>query len=95
MYARLPYDPDQFAPMTVIAAIPNVLLVHPNVAAGTLAEFIALVKGNPGKFNYASQGSGTTSHLTAELFKTMAGGLQITHVPYKGTAPALADLLSG
>ena len=95
VYARLPYDPDQFAPMTVIAAIPNVLLVHPNVAAGTLAEFIALVKGNPGKFNYASQGSGTTSHLTAELFKTMAGGLQITHVPYKGTAPALADLLSG
>jgi tripartite-type tricarboxylate transporter receptor subunit TctC len=58
-------------------------------------EFIALVKANPGKFNYASQGNGTTSHLTAELFKSMAGGLQITHVPYKGTAPALADLLAG
>jgi len=58
-------------------------------------EFIALVKANPGKFNYASQGNATTSHLTAELFKSMAGGLQITHIPYKGTAPALADLLAG
>jgi tripartite-type tricarboxylate transporter receptor subunit TctC len=53
------------------------------------------VKENPGKFNYASQGSGTTSHLTAELFKSMAGGLDIAHVPYKGTAPALTDLLGG
>ena len=54
-----------------------------------------LARGNPGKLNYASQGSGTTSHLTAELFNTMAGGLRITHIPYKGTAPALADLLAG
>jgi len=56
---------------------------------------IALARSNPGKLNYASQGSGTTSHLTTELFKSMAGGVQITHVPYKGTAPALADLLGG
>lgn len=95
LYPKLSYDSTQFVPMTVIAAIPNVLLVHPKVGVGTVAEFIALIKKNPGKLNYASQGNGTTSHLTAELFKSMAGGLQITHVPYKGTAPALADLLAG
>jgi tripartite-type tricarboxylate transporter receptor subunit TctC len=60
-----------------------------------VAELIALAKTNPGKLNYASQGNGTTSHLTNELFNSMAGGLRITHVPYKGTAPALADLLGG
>jgi len=95
LYPKLSYDSTQFVPMTVIAAIPNVLLVHPKVGVGTVAEFIALIKNNPGKLNYASQGNGTTSHLTAELFKSMAGGLQVTHVPYKGTAPALADLLAG
>jgi tripartite-type tricarboxylate transporter receptor subunit TctC len=95
LYPKLAYDATQFVPMTVIAAIPNVLLVHPKVSAGSVSELIALAKSNPGKLNYASQGSGATSHLTAELFKSMAGGLQITHVPYKGTAPALADLLGG
>jgi tripartite-type tricarboxylate transporter receptor subunit TctC len=79
----------------VIGAIPNVLLVHPSVGANSVAELIAIAKANPGKLNYASQGGGTTSHLTAELFKTMAGGLQVTHIPYKGTAPALTDLLGG
>ena len=95
LYPKLAYDSTQFVPMSVIAAIPNVLLVHPKVGASTTAELIALAKSNPGKLNYASQGSGATSHLTTELFKSMAGGLQITHVPYKGTAPALADLLAG
>ena len=95
LYPKLAYDSTQFVPMTVIGAIPNVLLVHPKVAANSVGELIALAKSNPGKLNYASQGSGTTSHLTAELFNTMAGGLRITHVPYKGTAPALADLLAG
>jgi tripartite-type tricarboxylate transporter receptor subunit TctC len=95
LYPKLAYDSTRFVPMTVIAAIPNVLLVHPKVPANSVAEFIAYAKQNPGKLNYASQGSGATSHLTAELFKSMAGGLQITHVPYKGTAPALADLLTG
>src|ERR687896_1408082 len=95
LYPKLAYDSTQFVPMTVIAAIPNVLLVHPSVKAGSVAELIALAKKNPGKLNYASQGSGATSHLTTELFKSMAGGLQITHVPYKGSAPALADLLGG
>lgn len=95
LYPKLAYDPTQFVPMTVIAAIPNVLLVHPGVGVRSVSELIALAKSQPGKLNYASQGSGTTSHLTTELFKSMAGGLQITHVPYKGTAPALADLLAG
>jgi tripartite-type tricarboxylate transporter receptor subunit TctC len=95
LYQKLPYDSAQFVPITVIGAIPNVLLVHPKTNVSTVEQFIALAKANPGKLNYASQGSGTTSHLTAELFKSMAGGLNITHVPYKGTAPALADLLGG
>ncbi|OGA74397.1 MAG: hypothetical protein A3G81_14240 [Betaproteobacteria bacterium RIFCSPLOWO2_12_FULL_65_14] len=95
LYPKLSYDSSQFVPMTVIAAIPNVLLVHPKTKVKTVQEFIALAKANPGRLNYASQGSGSTSHLTAELFKSMAGGLSITHVPYKGTAPALADLLAG
>ena len=95
LYPKLSYDSTQFAPVTVIAANPNVLLVHPSLGVSSVAELIALARQNPGKLNYASQGSGSTSHLTAELFKSMAGGLQITHVPYKGTAPALTDLLAG
>jgi tripartite-type tricarboxylate transporter receptor subunit TctC len=95
LYKNLTYDAEKFVPISVIGAIPNVLLVHPKTNVGTVQELIALAKSNPGKLNYASQGNGTTSHLTAELFKSMAGGLQITHVPYKGTAPALADLLGG
>ena len=95
LYPKLGYDSTQFVPMTVIAAIPNVLLVHPKVSANSVDEFISQVRKNPGKLNYASQGNGTTSHLTAELFKSMAGGLDIAHIAYKGTAPALADLLGG
>ena len=99
LYPKLSYDATRFVPMTVIAAIPNVLLVHPKVGVQSVGDLIAHAKQNPGKLNYASQGSGATSHLTAELFKTMAGGaegpLRITHIPYKGTAPALADLLAG
>jgi tripartite-type tricarboxylate transporter receptor subunit TctC len=95
LYPKLAYDATKFVPMSVIAAIPNVLLVNPNVPARSLGELIAYAKANPGKLNYSSQGNGTTSHLTAELFKSMAGGLQITHVPYKGTAPALQALVAG
>jgi len=95
LYPKLAYDSTQFVPMTVIAAIPNVLLVNPKVGANSVGEFISLVKSNPGKLNYASQGNGTTSHLTTELFKSMAGGLDIAHIAYKGTAPALTDLLGG
>ena len=95
LYPKLAYDAAAFVPVTVIAAIPNALLVHPRVGVNTIQELIAYARANPAKLNYASQGSGTTSHLTAELFKSMAGGLRITHVPYKGSAPALIDLLGG
>jgi tripartite-type tricarboxylate transporter receptor subunit TctC len=95
LYQKLSYDSSQFVPISVIGAIPNVLLVHPKLGVSSVEELISLARNNPGKLNYASQGSGTTSHLTAELFKAMAGGLQITHIPYKGTAPALTDLLGG
>jgi tripartite-type tricarboxylate transporter receptor subunit TctC len=94
LYPKLAFDPLQFVPITVLAAVPNVLLVHPKVAAETLAEFISLVRAKPNTLNYASQGNGTTSHLTAELFKSTAA-VQLTHVPYKGSAPALTDLLAG
>ena len=81
LYAKLAFDATQFVPVTIIAAVPNVLLIHPKVPVNTMAEFIAYAKANPDKLNYASQGSGTTSHLTAEMFKSMAG-VRITHVPY-------------
>ena len=95
LYPKLTYDPAQFVPITVIGAIPNVLLVQPKLGVNSVTDLMTYARRNPEKLNYASQGSGTTSHLTAELFKSMAGGLQITHVPYKGTAPALTDLLAG
>jgi len=96
LYAKLSYDPAQFAPVTVMAAIPSVLLVNPEkVPARTLQEFVALVRANPDRFYYASQGTTTVSFLTTEMFKTVAGGLRITQVPYKGTAPGLAALLAG
>lgn len=95
LYPKLGYDATRFVPVTVMAAVPNVLLVHPAVPARSVQELIAHAKANPEKLVYASQGNGTTSHLTTEMFKTVAGGLKITHVPYKGTAPALAATLTG
>src|SRR5689334_5209038 len=96
LYAKLPYDPTRFVPVTVMAAIPSVLLVNAaKVPSNTLQEFIALARANPDKLNYASQGTSTVSFLTTEMFKAAAGGLRITHVPYKGTAPGLAALLAG
>jgi tripartite-type tricarboxylate transporter receptor subunit TctC len=96
LYTNLPYDPTQFVPIAVMAAIPSVLLVNAaKIPASTLREFVALVRTNPDKFNYASQGTTTVSFLTTEMFKAAAGGLKITHVPYKGTAPGLTALLAG
>jgi tripartite-type tricarboxylate transporter receptor subunit TctC len=96
LYKKLAYDPAQLVPVSVIAAIPSVLLVSAaKVPATTLEEFVALARANPDKLNYASQGTTTVSFLTTEMFKTAAGGLRITHVPYKGTAPGLAALLAG
>jgi tripartite-type tricarboxylate transporter receptor subunit TctC len=94
LYRRLSFDPAQFEPVVIMSRYPNVLLVRKDFPAKTAKEFIAYAKANPGKLNYGSQGIGTTSHLTAELFMTLTG-TKMVHVPYKGTAPALNDLLAG
>ena len=95
LYEKLPYDPSQFAPVSVIAEIPSVMLVHPKVAANSVQDFVALARKNPGRINYASQGTTSVSFLTTEWFMSVAGGLKMTQVPYKGTAPGLAALLAG
>jgi tripartite-type tricarboxylate transporter receptor subunit TctC len=95
LYARLPYDASQFVPVTVMAAIPSVMLVHPKLGADSVAEFVAFSRSNPGRLNYASQGTTSVSFLTTEMFLAAAGGLRITHVPYKGSGPGLAALLAG
>src|SRR5260370_18886061 len=95
LHAKLPYDPvTDFAPITLIASAPSVLVVHPSVPARTIEEFAALAKANPGKRNFASNGNGSSAQLAAVLYESMAG-VRMMHVPYKGLAPALADLLSG
>jgi tripartite-type tricarboxylate transporter receptor subunit TctC len=94
LYKKLNFDPVALAPVAVMSKFPNVLLVRQSFPAATVQEFIAYVKANPGKVNFASQGVGTTSHLTAELFNTLAG-VKLVHVPYRGTGPALNDLLAG
>jgi tripartite-type tricarboxylate transporter receptor subunit TctC len=95
LYAKMPYDHvKDFAPVILVAGVPNVLVVNPAVPANSVQELIAYAKANPGKLNFASSGSGTSIHLSGELFKVMAG-VQMTHVPYKGSAPALQDLLGG
>ena len=93
LYAKLPFVPDKFKPVTVIAAVPNVLLVHHDFPASNLRELIALAKANPNKFSYASTGPGSTSHLSAELVKSVAG-INILHVPYKSPSEAILDVLS-
>jgi tripartite-type tricarboxylate transporter receptor subunit TctC len=95
LYVRLPYDPWQFVPVGIMAQIPSVLLVHPKVPANSVAELVAYAKSNPGKLNYASQGTASLSFLTTEMFLNAAGGLKIQHVPYKGTAPGITALLAG
>ena len=95
LYTKLPYDHIRdFAPLSLIGKTPNVLVVHPSVEARTLKEFVDLVKANPGKYNYASPGFGTSPQMTMELFKLTAG-INLFHVPYKGGAPALADVMGG
>jgi len=94
LYAKLAYDPDAFAPVAVVAAIPMVLVVHPQVPAESVSQLVALAKAQPDKLNYASGGIGSTPHLAAEMFKYRTG-TRIVNVPYKGNSPALADLLGG
>jgi tripartite-type tricarboxylate transporter receptor subunit TctC len=91
----VPYDPfKSYAPVILLVTVPNILVVHPSVPANNLQELIAYAKANPGKLTYASQGVGASGHLAGELFKLYAG-VDITHVPYKGAAPAAQDLVAG
>jgi tripartite-type tricarboxylate transporter receptor subunit TctC len=95
LYAKLPYDPvKDFAPITLIARVPNMLVVYPGVPAKDVKELIALLKANPGKYSFASSGNGTSQHLSGELFKSMAG-VDMQHIPYKGSPPALQDVVGG
>ena len=93
LYSKLNYDPEGLVPLSAAVAY-NVLVVNPKVPAQTLPELIAYAKANPDKLNYASQGIASNAHLTGEMFKGMAG-VKIVHVPYKGLAPALTDLVAG
>jgi tripartite-type tricarboxylate transporter receptor subunit TctC len=93
-FPKLPFDPAQFVPVSIMARLPYILVVHPKVPVATFDEFLAYAKANPGKLNYASPGTGSGPHLTGEMLK-LATGIQLTHVPYSGFAPALTDLLAG
>jgi tripartite-type tricarboxylate transporter receptor subunit TctC len=95
LYAKLPYDPvNDFTPVTMVNSAPLLLVVHPSVAATSVADLVGLAKAHPGVLNYGSGGVGTTPHLSGELFRSLAG-IDAVHVPYKGGAPALADLVGG
>ena len=95
IYAKVNYDPiKDFTPVTQVASVVHVLEVHPSVPAKNVGELIAYLKANPGKVSYGSVGTGSSTHLEAELFNSMAG-VQMTHIPYKGSAPALNDLVAG
>ena len=92
LYAKLPFDPETFVPVTVMAALPYVLLANPALPFSNVAEFVAYAKANPDKLNFGSAGIGSPPHLAMEWLKTLAG-IRMTHVPYRGSGPALADLV--
>ncbi len=95
IYKKLSYDFEKdFEPITIAASVPNILIVNPALPAKTVAELIAYIKANPGKVNYGSAGVGSTEHMSGALFRALAG-LDIVHVPYRGGAPMLADLVAG
>jgi tripartite-type tricarboxylate transporter receptor subunit TctC len=94
LYKALGYDPAKFVPVTVLAIVPNVVTARMDLPANSIAELIAYAKANPGKVTYASQGNGSTSHLSASMLQSMAG-LDLVHVPYKGEGPALVDIVAG
>jgi tripartite-type tricarboxylate transporter receptor subunit TctC len=95
LYQNVGFDPvKDFIPITIIGSVPNVLVVHPSFPAKTLAEFLALIKANPAKYQYASAGNGTLNHLLGVMMDQM-GGYKMEHIPYKGVAPAMADVLGG
>ncbi|MDZ4075343.1 MAG: tripartite tricarboxylate transporter substrate binding protein [Hylemonella sp.] len=93
--ANLPFDPvGDFTPISLVATVENILVVHPSVPVKSVRELVAYAKANPGKLSYASSGVGSTYHLGAEMFRSMTG-IEWTHVPYKGAAPAIQDVLAG
>ena len=95
LYSKLSFNPEQdFTPIALIASVPIVLAVNPGVKAATVSELIALAKASPGKLNFGSSGLGSTNHLAGELLKARAG-IDIVHVPYRGAAPAMNDLIAG
>jgi tripartite-type tricarboxylate transporter receptor subunit TctC len=95
IYPQLSYDPVRdFAPVTMVATVQNVLVVHPAVPARSVAELVALAKAQPGKLTFASSGNGSSQHLSGEMFKVMTG-TELLHVPYRGAAPAVADIVAG
>src|SRR6201996_5075880 len=95
LYKKLPFDPaNAFAPVALLATVPIVLMVHPSLPVRNVQELIALAKAKPGTLNFGSSGIGSTNHLAGELLKTMTG-IDIVHVPYKGAAPAMNDLIAG
>lgn len=94
VFRQLNYDPEDLKPVTLLITVPNLLVVHPSVPATNVRELVAHAKAQPGALSYASPGSGSSGHLAAELFKSLAG-VNIVHVPYKGAAPALQDLMGG
>ena len=96
LYSAMPYDPvKDLAPIAMVAAVPLVLVVHPSIPVNNVKELIDFCRKTPIQCNYASAGNGTPQHLSAELFKSIVGNLDMTHIPYKGTGPAVSDLLGG
>ncbi|HEX6297116.1 MAG TPA: tripartite tricarboxylate transporter substrate binding protein [Burkholderiales bacterium] len=94
VFSKLMYDPEELSPVTLLITVPNLLVVHPSVPATSVRELVAHAKANPGKLSYASPGSGSSGHLAGELLKSLAG-VDLVHVPYKGAAPAVQDLMGG
>ena len=95
LYAKMPYDPSKdLAPISVLVSLNNVLVLHPSVKANSVSDVIALGKAQPGLLNYASSGSGTSTHMSGEMFRALSN-ISMTHIPYKGSAPAMNDLLGG
>ena len=95
LYSKLPYDPvKDFSPITMLATLPNMLVVHPSLGVNNVAELIALLKANPNKYSFGSAGNGTSQHMSGEMFKTMTG-TSMQHIPYKGSGPMIPDLLAG
>ena len=95
LYAKMPFDPNKdLVPVSALVSLNNVLVLHPSIKANSVPEVIAMAKSQPGAMNYASSGSGTSIHMSGEMFKSLTG-VNITHIPYKGSAPAMTDLLGG